>query len=444
MAMPVSADVASPAAPSIRVSRVFPWVVFTLTFGLLLSDYMSRQVLSAVFPFLKEEWGLTDTQLGSLTSIVALTVGILAVPLSLVGDRWGRVRSIVVMAVVWSLATLGCALAAGYGHLLAARLLIGVGEAAYGSVGLAVVLAVFSARRRASLTGAFMAAGSFGSVLGVALGGVLAVQFGWRWAFAAMGIFGLVLAGLYLAAVNERKLAAHKVDDNADTGPSLAAGQRRARLSTLFSTPAVVFAYLGGGLQLFITGSLFAWLPSYFNRAYDMAPDRAAKVAALFILIIGAGMVVCGLITDRVGRARPTGKWTTAIVFATLTLIFLGTGFAVQPGGAQMLLLALGCFFAAGTTGPTGAMVARLTHESIRATAFGTLTLFNNVLGLAAGPLVTGALADRLGLETAMRYVPLAAVAAVVLLIAGRQAYPSSIRRLEPATATDAQDGDTA
>ena len=52
-----------------------------LTFGLLLSDYMSRQVLSAVFPFLKVEWSLTDTQLGGLTSVVALTVGLLAVPL---------------------------------------------------------------------------------------------------------------------------------------------------------------------------------------------------------------------------------------------------------------------------------------------------------------------------------------------------------------------------
>ncbi|MEF9417288.1 MFS transporter, partial [Ralstonia solanacearum species complex bacterium RW470] len=155
------------------------------------------------------------TQLGSLTSIVALTVGILAVPLSLVGDRWGRVRAIVVMAALWSLATLGCAVAAGYGQLLAARLLIGVGEAAYGSVGLAVVLAVFSARRRASLTGAFMAAGSFGSVLGVALGGVLATQFGWRWAFGVMGIFGLVLAGLYWAFISERKLAAHKIDEGA-------------------------------------------------------------------------------------------------------------------------------------------------------------------------------------------------------------------------------------
>jgi MFS family permease len=78
-------------------------------------------------------------------------------------------------------------------------------------------------------------------------------------------------------------------------------------------------------------------------------------------------------------------------------------------------------------------MVARLTHESIRATAFGTLTLFNNLLGLAAGPLVTGILADRLGLETAMRYVPLVAVITIVALLLGRVAFPGSLRRLEAA-----------
>ena len=85
------------------------------------------------------------------------------------------------------------------------RVFIGVGEAAYGSVGLAVVLAVFPAYRRASLTGAFMAGGSFGSVLGVALGGALAVQFGWRWSFAAMAILGLVLVALYRAAGQRRE-----------------------------------------------------------------------------------------------------------------------------------------------------------------------------------------------------------------------------------------------
>ncbi|NQD76672.1 multidrug DMT transporter permease, partial [Pseudomonas sp. CrR7] len=62
------------------VPRRYAWVVFALTFGLLISDYMSRQVLNAVFPLLKAEWALTDGQLGLLSGIVALMVGLLTFP----------------------------------------------------------------------------------------------------------------------------------------------------------------------------------------------------------------------------------------------------------------------------------------------------------------------------------------------------------------------------
>ena len=416
-------------APSARSRRVFPWVVFTLTFALLLSDYMSRQVLSAIFPFLKAEWALTDTQLGSLTSVVALTVGLLAVPLSLLGDRWGRSRSIVLMGAVWSLATLGSAISASYGELMLSRLFIGVGEAAYGSVGLAVVLAVFPAYRRASISGAFIAGGSFGSVLGVALGGSLAVHFGWRWSFAAMALLGLVLVALYRLLVNDRKLDAHRVDDRAEGEPVSASGER-AKLRTLFSTPSVIAAYVGSGLQLFIAGALFAWLPSYLNRAYGLPADKAAGLAAIAILFMGVCMIVCGAVTDRLSRTVALRKWTTAIVYSLVSLVSLGLGFSLPPSGAQLALLAVGIFFAAGTSGPAGAMVANLTRESIRSTAFGTLTLANNVLGLAAGPLVVGVLADRFGLVSAMALVPLAAVGALVALLVGRRAYPASLARV--------------
>jgi MFS family permease len=414
------------AARTTRSARVFPWIVFTLSFALLLSDYMVRQVLAAVFPLLKDEWGLTDTQLGSLTSVVALTVGLLAVPLSILGDRYVRARAVVAMAVVWCAATLGSALAAGYGQLLATRVLLGVGEAAYGSVGLAIVLAVFPAHRRASLTGAFMAGGLFGAVLGVALGGSLAPHVGWRGSFVVMAVIGLVLAGLYRAFIDDRKLAAHRYPSEDVVVAGLApVGSPSWR--SLVATPAVVLAYVASGLQLFVAGSLYSWLPSFFNRSYDLSTARAAQVGAVFIVVMGVGMIVCGAVTDRYARPHPARAWSTALAFSSLTLVLLGLAFLQGPGPAQLLLLALGGFFCAGTAGPAGVIVSSLTPERLRATAFGVLTLANNLLGLAAGPLVTGMLADRLGLAGAMKIVPLVSIAVIVVLVVGRRAHRSHL-----------------
>jgi predicted MFS family arabinose efflux permease len=316
-----------------------------------------------------------------------------------------------------------------------ARVFIGVGEAAYGSVGLAVVLAVFPVYRRASLTGAFLAGGSFGSVLGVALGGALAVQFGWRWSFAAMAVVGLVLVVLYRMFITDKKLEQYRVDDVAEGEPVSTTGGR-AKLRTLFSTPSVIAAYLGSGLQLFIAGSLFAWLPSYVGRAYGLAPDKAAGVAALAILLMGTGMIVCGAVTDRLARTVAIRKWTSAIVYTAASLVFLGIGFSLPHGGVQLLLLAIGVFFAAGTAGPAGAMVTNLTRESIRATALGTLTLANNLLGLAAGSLVTGILADRFGLVGAMKIVPIVAVGALIALLIGRKYYARSLAKVNAPAVT--------
>src|SRR6476661_2570070 len=186
----------------------YAWVVFALTFGLLISDYMARQVLNAVFPLLKAEWALSDGQLGFLSGVVALMVGILTCPISLLAERIGRVKSISAMAVLWSVATLLCGLAATYNQMLAARVLVGVGEAAYGSVGIAVIIGVFPERLRSTLTGAFMAGGLVGQVLGVGVGGAVAAAHGWRFAFVAIGGAGLLLAILYPLVVRETRLRA--------------------------------------------------------------------------------------------------------------------------------------------------------------------------------------------------------------------------------------------
>jgi len=420
--------------PGARIPRRYAWVVFALSFGLLLSDYMSRQVLNAVFPLLKSEWALSDARLGLLSGIVALMVGVLTFPLSLLADRFGRVRSLALMATIWSLATLGCGLAQQYPQMLAARFLVGVGEAAYGSVGIAVVLSVFPKHMRATLTGAFMAGGMFGSVLGMALGGAVAAHMGWRWAFAVMALFGLVLALLYPIVVREKRIAPSSRRDE----PQAAAVTPAARvpLRSLVNSRSVVGAYVGSGLQLFVGGTVIVWIPSYLNRYYAMATDVAGGVAALIVLVSGLGMIACGMLSDRLCRNAPERKFSLAITYSVCSCALLSLAFALPHGTPQLVVIALGMFLAAGTSGPAGAMVANLTPMPIHGTAFATLTLANNLLGLAAGPLVTGLLADALGLAKAFQLVPLIGLAAAAVFYFAKRSYLTDIQRVGTHAAT--------
>ncbi|HEX7931746.1 MAG TPA: MFS transporter [Paraburkholderia sp.] len=426
-AEPTTGDVAATQADV----HAYAWVVFALTVGLLLSDYMSRQVLNAVFPLLKAAWSLSDTRLGSLSSVVALMVGVLTFPLSVLADRWGRVKSIVLMAAMWSLATLGCAISTNYGEMLLARAFVGIGEAAYGSVGIAVVLSIFPARLRATLTGSFMAGGAFGSVLGMALGGAVATRLGWRPAFGAMAVLGIVLVIFYRLVVTEKQLAqlqpasVSKQADGLGVRMSL-----RALMRGLFSTQSVVCAYVGSGIHLLVPAAVWAWMPSFLNRYYGMAPGKAAMGAAVFVLVTGLGMVVCGNLADRLSKNARERKWATAIAFCLTCFTLLAIGLRLPAGPLQLVMIGAGMFFSAGASGPSGAMVANLTAPSIHASAFATLTLANNLLGLAPAAILTGIIADRIGLLGALQLVPFASLIAAIAFFIGKRNYARDLDRL--------------
>ncbi len=412
-----------------HVPRTYAWFVFALSFGLLISDYMSRQVLNAIFPLLKSEWALSDAQLGSLAGVIALAVGILTFPLSLFADRWGRVKSLVLMAVIWSVATLACGISQNYNQMLLARLFVGVGEAAYGSVGIAVVLTVFPTSMRATLTGAFMAGGLFGSVLGVGIGGILAAHFGWRMAFIGMAAFGLFLALMYFYVVRESRINPNNVHKQPDSERLVSS--EKSPLRSIASSKSVICAYLGSGLQLFIASAVIAWMPSYLNRCYGMALDRAGVVAAGFILAGSLGMIIWGIISDKFGKGRPERKLTLVLALCLTSCVLLSVGFSLSAGSAQLSLVAIGMFFATGTSGPAGAMVANLTNPSVHGSAFATLTLANNLLGLAPAPFVIGLLADKFGLYAAFQLMPLIAIFSASIFWVCKRSYLNDLKKAQ-------------
>lgn len=406
--------------------------------ALMAFDHLDRQVVASMFPFLKQQWQLTDAELGALVSVVSITVAFGAIPLSLLADRWGQVRSLFLMAVIWSLATIGCAFATRYGELFLARALIGVGEAAYGSVGCALLANLFSERVRSTVMAAFLGAGMIGSVLGVMVGGVVTHHWGWQAGFGVAGAPGLVLAVLFFVVA--RNLPATSAPppfphrDGLRTTARLVAGELlRARSARV--------ACIGAGLQLVAVSTMYAWLPSFLNRQYGFATAHAGIIAGLIVLMGVPGAIVLGLVTDRLSGRFTAVRYYVPAAAAMLTALFMSSAFGLAEAGiAQGVLLALGAATMAGTVGPVTAAVIDVVHPYARATAAAVLAVTQNLFGLAVGPVLIGMLSDRYGLAGAMTAVPMFCGIAALTFIAAARAYPRDRSRIEPLQAIAPRD----
>jgi MFS transporter, Spinster family, sphingosine-1-phosphate transporter len=403
------------------------WFAYSMTVGLMIFDYIDRQIIASMFPFLKSDWLLTDAQLGALVSVVSVTVAVFGIPVAWIADRFSRVKSITVMAMTWSMATIACMFSQGYAHLLIARAFVGLGEAGYGSVGAAMVATHFPQRMRGGILGGFFASASVGSVLGVVLGGVIASRFGWHAGFGLVGVPGLVLSLLYLFVRDYRTVEAA---DSRTAGP-VANASRGEMIGSILRSRTVRWVCVGGAAQLISLSALWAWLPSYLNRTQQLPPDKAGIEAALVVLAGAIGSVVLGAVADRAGLRRSAGKFIAVASLCALTAVVLVLAFGGKrwglelSRGSQFSLIVLGGFVATCTVGPAAAIVIGVIHPGVRATGASVLSLFQNLFGLAAGPFIAGALSDAVGLETALTLTPLGCVIAALSFLAARRTYAS-------------------
>jgi MFS family permease len=378
-----------------------------------------------MFPHLHAQWSLTDRELGALASIVPAVVALATLPLSWLADRWGRMRAVAWMALVWSGATLACGFATGYAHLLALRGVVGLGEAAYGAVAGAILATAFPPRHRSTVLAAFLAATLLGSVLGVAFGGVMATHAGWRNAFFVAGVPGIVLAAVAFA------LARTGNDRARDATAAVAAPlPLRTTVRAVARARTLHVASLAQGLQLLAASTVLAWMPTYLVRYHGLAPDAAALAAAALLLASGGGSVAIGAFADRLARHRPRARLAVAAGVAVVTAACLGLGFgALAPGAASLAIAAIGVAVMTGTLGPVVAVAVDVAPAALRATFAAALAFVQGVVGLAAGPYLAGALSDRLGLAPVMAGVSLACVAAAALFALAMRTYPRDERR---------------
>ena len=349
-------------------------------------------------------------------SVVSVSVAAGAFPAALSVDRWSRVNAIAVMGATWSLATLACGLAQSYAQLFIARAAVGAGEAGYGPAAGALLSTVFPTDKRATVLGALQAAAPLGTTLGLVLGGIFAATWGWRAAFGLVAVPSLILALAFLLMRDYRTVPIIRRAGGV--------GHLRTTLAELFRAWSGVAAIAGGALQLMVVSTLYTWLPSYLNRSYGLAVTQATNLAAAVILAGMIGTIVFAYVADRVASRDPRGRLRVPAALSVVPLGLLTGAFAlINPGPWQIALIVAGGLTATAGVGPVAAVVADVVHPGLRATAIATVSVAQNLLGLAVGPLITGILADRYGLPTALTVMPTACGVAALAFWYGSDRY---------------------
>ena len=189
-------SIPNPGAPTRRTAY---WALAVLT-AINLLNYLDRYVVAPLTSDLKSAMGLTDTQLGLLLPVFILVYMIAAPVFGAWGDRGSRTRPIALGIGIWSIATVLSGLVHSYPQLLAARAVVGIGEAAVIAIAPALLADFFPVAGRARVYAVLNMAIPVGAALGYVVGGQMGEHFGWRSAFFVAGApgFALALAALWL------------------------------------------------------------------------------------------------------------------------------------------------------------------------------------------------------------------------------------------------------
>jgi Sugar phosphate permease len=211
---------------------------------------------------------------------------------------------------------------------------------------------------------------------------------------------------------------------------------------SMFRSRTARWVCIGAAAQLIALSALWAWLPSFLNRTYGVAPDKAGIQAALVVLAGALGSIILGAAVDWAGARRPGGRFVAIAGLCISTMVVLVTAFGAKRLGLdlaperQFALILVGGFLATCTVGPAAAIVIDVIHPSVRSTGASVLSLFQNLFGLAAGPFIAGALSDAIGLEMALTLTPLSCVVAALSFVIARNRYEAERQRT-----SDAPDG---
>jgi predicted MFS family arabinose efflux permease len=379
---------------------------------IMVFNYVDRVALGIMLPDIKQDLGLSDTDLGLLTGIAfAAFYATMGIPIGRLADRGDRVRIIVATTAIWSVAVAVSGLARSFGQLLLIRVGVAIGEAGCHPPAMSLLSDIYSRDERPKAIARYMLGWPLALLLGFFVGGWLTQYHGWRVTFLILGLPGLFLALTAMALLREpRRLpagGAGKIET--PPGPKLSLP---ASLVALARNTGYRHLLIANAISYFFGNGILQWQPTYFTRAFGLS---LGEIGTLFALIYGLGGLIGnwagGELAARAARGDERRQLRgAALIYLVLCPIGAGV-YLSHDVGAAIALLTVWSLGSAMVVGPLFAATQTFVSAGMRAVAIATMLFFCNLIGLGLGPLAAGALSDLLrpGFgEESLRYALLA------------------------------------
>ncbi len=352
---------------------------------------IDRTLVLALAEPIKREFGLSDSALGLLPSVFAISYSIVGIPVGMLVDRMNRVRLLAFLLALWSAATVMGGFAPSFRALLLAR--IGLATAESGSVptSMSLITDLFPPARRGAAIGLYFFNNAIALTAGFAMAGVIARHFGWRAAFFISGTPGLFLALFVILALREPARGAFE--------RPVAEPERRPTIieivATVWRRKALLLLAVAAVLVIAVQAGITAFIAPFFSRVHHLPDDKAGILVGV---VLGAGFAIGtplgGLFSDRLSRRSAQGgcRFVAAVVF-------LAAPFAVAAFLSPGVVISAICLFIYATMGASyyaGAfsLYLGLAPTAMRGALGAFLMVLMNLAGYGLGPQLAGVMSD--------------------------------------------------
>ncbi|MVZ64699.1 MFS transporter [Sphingobacterium sp. DK4209] len=369
-------------------SKFRSWLIVGLLFIIAMLNYIDRTMITTMRTSIVDSIPMSDAEFGLLTAVFLWVYGFFSPFAGYLADRYSRSRVILFSLFVWSLVTWMTSYASTFNELLITRALMGISEACYIPAALALIMDYHKGPTRSLATGVHMAGIMLGQSLGF-VGGWLAENHTWNYAFTIFGIFGMCYALAMIFLIKDVPKAAITADSN--TVPKV---RFVDSLKVLISNRSFLFIVAFFGFISIVGWLIVGWLPTYFQEKFSLTQTQAGVYSTGYVFTAAIfGVLFGGMVTD---------IWSKKNSKARIYMPFIGLCIAApaifMANYSYILSISILCFilysfcksFVDTNTMPILSMVV---EEKYRATGYGILNFCGTLVG-GLGLYFGGALRD--------------------------------------------------